>query len=77
MAIIVERITCEKIVNGEMCKVPDGETLQDIISGRSLSTETMTARNGERIVLSNPDGSWAGTAVKYNANDGFLLFKKD
>lgn len=76
MAIDVERIECMKITNGEMCKVPDEAILQEIVDENSLSITTTRAPNGERLVLSHPDGSWAGTAVKYKVNDGFLLFRE-
>lgn len=74
--VVTMRINCEKIANGEMCKIPDEQILNDLASSHSLSRKTTESPNGTRIVLSNNDG-WFGTAMKYDGNDGFILFKKD
>lgn len=75
-AWMVKRITCERVTNGIMCKVPDVGALDDMIASRSLTRDAMETPNGKRIVLFNGD-EWVGTAMEYAGNAGFILFSKN
>lgn len=58
-----------KVTNGKVCSIKDVGSLEHFVNNVGYKREDLRFKNGNRTVISDSNGNWKMTILKYDEND--------